>query len=476
MTTASDTQTTSIEAQGIRTALNQYLLRIQPAVALTLGIFGGSFAILEAKIRAVEIVVPAVGSDLAIGFLGFFVWAMLRMRSPSASWAHPIGFGLAVVALTKNLLTIILTGDPGFTSVTSISTLAVALLLFSTRWYLLYLVTTLLSWGWVGTYAIANDFAFAHAQPLFVSSFFGVLINVAVVRILSNVERLRQENEQQRADLAAALDSAREEIVRRAAAEERAEKANESRTHFLANMSHELRTPLNSIIGYSEMLELMAARAGHPEYLKDLNRIYVSGHHLLDLINDILDLSKVEAGRMDLVIEEFDPGRIALEVLEMVTPLASKNGNQLDSHLPPELPTMTSDAGRLRQVLLNLLGNACKFTQNGTIDLEVLNEPDADPPEVAFVVRDTGIGMTPEQLETIFRPFAQADATTARRYGGTGLGLSIARTMAERLGGRIDVSSEYGKGSTFTLHVPLTPDNAPPAVSALEDSQPLPKA
>jgi signal transduction histidine kinase len=218
----------------------------------------------------------------------------------------------------------------------------------------------------------------------------------------------------------------------------------------------------------------MAARAGHPEYLKDLSRIYVAGHHLLDLINDILDLSKVEAGQMDLLIEDFDPGRVALEVLEMVTPLASRNSNRLDSNLPTELPRMKSDAGRLRQVLLNLLGNACKFTHEGKIDLRVTRDPSADPPGVIFEVRDTGIGMTPEQLGTIFRPFAQADATTARRYGGTGLGLSIARTMAERLGGRIEVTSEIGKSSTFTLHVPLTPNEAPAAISVLEDSQPVP--
>jgi signal transduction histidine kinase len=234
-------------------------------------------------------------------------------------------------------------------------------------------------------------------------------------------------------------------------------------------MSHELRTPLNSIIGYSEMIETLARRAGHTDYLKDLNRIYVSGHHLLDLINEILDLTKVEAGHVQLVIETIDASRLANEVGEILAPLASKNGNRLDIDVEPGLPPMRSDATRLRQVLLNLLGNACKFTQNGRVSLRVASASASDDKSrtLAFTVRDTGIGMSEEQLQSIFLPFAQADSSTSRRYGGTGLGLAIASQLAGFLGGDIAVHSRPGEGSTFTLTLPRVLDQRTEGAAAL---------
>ena len=237
-------------------------------------------------------------------------------------------------------------------------------------------------------------------------------------------------------------------------AKEAAETANQSKSVFLANMSHELRTPLNAIIGYSEMLEEDAQASGQKEFVSDLQKIRSSGKHLLGLINDVLDLSKVEAGKMKLFLETFDVANLVEEVMATATPLVEKNGNRLEVHCTEDVGQIREDVTKVRQVLLNLLSNAAKFTEKGIVSVEVAREADVTGSWVVFRIRDTGIGMTPEQTAKLFQAFTQADGSTMRKYGGTGLGLALSRKFCIMMGGDINVESEAGKGSTFVVRLP----------------------
>ena len=283
------------------------------------------------------------------------------------------------------------------------------------------------------------------------------------------------------------------------AAKVAADEANQAKSQFLANMSHELRTPLNAIIGYSEMMEEEAPEIGAESLVPDLQKVQAAARHQLGLINDILDLSKIEAGKMDLFIEEFDVAKLVREVEATVQPLVAKNANKLVVECRTDLGKMRSDQTKVRQVLFNLISNAAKFTEKGTIKLCVSwgarpsrlqfdasrlepsgasnaplasvaphgserasgedagsSRPDVRAPQLVFSVADTGIGMTPEQLGKLFQAFTQADASTSRKYGGTGLGLALSRKFAQMMGGELTVTSEFGKGSTFTVTQPQT--------------------
>jgi PAS domain S-box-containing protein len=247
-------------------------------------------------------------------------------------------------------------------------------------------------------------------------------------------------------------------------AQRAAESANRSKSQFLANMSHELRTPLNAIIGYSEILQEEAVDDGNDSYVPDLQKIQSAGRHLLELINEILDLSKIEAGKMELYLERVDVGTLVDEVVTTIQPLVARNGNVLAVERPDDAGAMQADATKLKQVLLNLLSNASKFTEDGRIGLEVRREQGDTGDVVVFRVTDTGIGMTAEQCERLFQPFTQAESGTARRFGGTGLGLAISRRFCRLMGGDITVDSEEGVGSRFTVRLPA--DGAGPSAAA----------
>ena len=244
------------------------------------------------------------------------------------------------------------------------------------------------------------------------------------------------------------------------------EVASKHKSQFLADMSHELRTPLNAIIGYSEILQEDVADLGQAALAPDLKKIEGAGRHLLGLINDILDLSKIEAGRMDIFLEDIELVPLLEEVRALIVPLAEKNGNTLELRLPKDLGSIRTDRTKLKQSLLNILSNGSKFTENGRLTVAA-ERFESDRPMVRFAVSDTGIGMTEEQLGRLFQAFSQAETSTAKKYGGTGLGLAISRRFCQLLGGDITVTSRPGEGSTFTIVLPARSE-APAQIAPAE--------
>lgn len=255
------------------------------------------------------------------------------------------------------------------------------------------------------------------------------------------------------------------------------EAASQHKSQFLANMSHELRTPLNAIIGVTEMLQEDARDLKRDDEVEPLDRVLRAGRHLLALINDILDLSKIEAGKMELHLEAFPIAPLIEDVVKTIQPLAVKNGNELVVNCPGDVGAMHADQTRVRQALLNLASNASKFTERGKVTFGVRRTTEDGGEWITVAVTDTGIGMTPAQMGRLFQEFVQADASTTRKYGGTGLGLAISRRFCQMMGGDITVESEVGRGSTFTIRLPaevLTARPVPVARRAPAPQAPAP--
>jgi len=260
---------------------------------------------------------------------------------------------------------------------------------------------------------------------------------------------------------------AEEEVAK---AKEAAEAASKTKSLFLANMSHELRTPLNAILGYSEMLCEEAVDKHLDQFSADLAKINAAGKHLLALINDTLDLSKIEAGKMELLLESFDVAKMIDEVASTVRPLVEKNANTLHIGCAPDLGVMHADLTKVRQGLFNLLSNAAKFAHDGSIALDTSRQRMDGSEWIVFRVSDTGIGMSPEQIVKLFQAFTQADVSTTRKFGGTGLGLALTRRFCQMMGGDVTVHSVPGEGSIFTIKLPAVVRDAKP------EAPPRPKA
>ena len=292
--------------------------------------------------------------------------------------------------------------------------------------------------------SVFNDFELVHTFPV-----------IGRRVMLLNARQLKAGNHEE------LLVLAMEDVTERRRAEEEvakaretAEAANRTKSLFLANMSHELRTPLNAILGYSEMLKEEAVEQNKLEFLPDLQKIYLAGKHLLSLINDILDLSKIEAGKMELFLETFSVPLLIEEVVETIRPLVKSNANTLHIQCADDLGMMCADLTKVRQSLLNLLSNAAKFTKEGILVLEVSRETLEAREWIRFHVSDTGIGMSAEQITGLFQVFSQADASTTRKFGGTGLGLALTRRFCQMMGGDVAVRSVQGESSTFTIKIP----------------------
>ena len=271
---------------------------------------------------------------------------------------------------------------------------------------------------------------------------------VARIETHLNLQRLQDRLTQTNARLLAAneqLMQARDEALR----------ANRAKSIFLANMSHELRTPLNAILGYTELLQEDIKTAGLEQYVSDLNRIHHSGAYLLTLVNDLLDLSKIEAGKTLFRITPFDIQEMLMSVISAERPTIEKNNNRFTTDIDPGLSAMVGDETRVKQILFNLLSNAAKFTSDGEVSFSARQMGTPRRPEIEFRVADTGIGMSLEQLARLFDPFVQADESIGSTYGGTGLGLALTKQLCELMGGRIQVSSELHVGSIFVVKLPL---------------------
>lgn len=411
----------------------------------------------------------------------FYIWALRKVRQQQLEGAIiTIGVGLAFIGL---LVTFVAPQAYPTTAVIAVWSVVVALPYLTGRQLRpLIIVATVCALG-TGLFAIRPPIPIAASVPEWLvrvllgtitpvlSGLIFFLLWQYSSRLNDTLQQVRDANEALRESERSLEGKVRERTAELAIARDQAQAANRAKSAFLANMSHELRTPLNAIILYSEMMQEDAEDMGEAGFVSDLGKVTTAARHLLELINTVLDLSKIEAGKMELYVETFDIETLVHGVASTTKPLFYEKKNRLVIDCPDDMGTMRADVTKVRQSLLNLLSNASKFTENGTVTLSVHRERQDSDDWIAFEVADTGVGMTPQQLHHVFEEFAQADASTTRKYGGTGLGLPISRRFCQLMGGDILAKSEAGVGSTFTIMLPANVDARPKSTLAAVDAE-----
>lgn len=444
------------DAAQIRVALDIAVSTNARPMSLGLGVLYLVLTVMHALVQVPPVRVPmiiiAAGSSLFLLTLHLII----RRRPIPAHWGNWIGTSMVLIVLLNSLVHLALAKDVKLTSNLSILLIGIGAYFLHKRWFIILSFITLLGWGLiVARLPIGGElihYIVWQAEALLVAAVLFYTRSQLIIRLA----RLHLQDEQQKAELAAATRIAEQN-------RDAAEMASRAKSAFLANMSHEMRTPLTAILGYNDLLLM---QVGDDEQLSsDLQQIRQAGLHLLGLIDDVLDLSKIEAGRMTLQLETFPIASMIDDVITTIHPLVMQNGNTLQTHLAVGLTPMHADRTKLQQILLNLLNNATKFTDHGTITLRVWIEPlvagqtcdkNPDAPAwVVFQVGDTGIGFNPEQLDQLFVEFQQGDDTHTRRYGGAGLGLTLSRRLCLLMGGEISGTGTPGRGAIFTVRIPM---------------------
>ena len=421
-----------MEAAYLREAFSDYARPLRLAVLIGVFLFAG-FAAVDRYLfdRFVPELIAARGAVVAIGL----VTVVLTFRPSFPRVIRPV---MVVLHLAAGLTVAHLSNRHG----SYVGGLCATLMFFGLLTRAQFVHTTVVN------SALLLWFAATHEQAADVAATLVDVSMLAAAVLVIAMSAYAKERSERMAFVR------RREVVE---ARDRALSANRAKSTFLANMSHELRTPLNAVIGYGELVQEDVAEAGLEHCVDDLDRILASSKHLLGLINDVLDLAKVEAGKVDVLEEEIAVAELTRDVAAAVEPLVKRNGNVFELETDGDVGTIVSDSTRLRQILFNLLSNAAKFTKDGRVSLTARRQSVGDQVAVEFVVADTGIGMTLAQQEHVFDSFRQADASTTREYGGTGLGLTITKHFVELLGGRVSLLSTLGQGSEFTVRIPVAP-------------------
>jgi len=436
-----------IEEEQIRHALNVIALdMVRPVLgglALVYIVVAIGHAILLPASSRIPLLVSVI---ILIAVMVGLRFALGRVRLPAYWGNRLLALSIVLISVVSMIRLAVVPEIPNAIS-QPLLVVGAACFLLSRNWLLFIVFWVNGGWSLTALLVGADVPWRTDLTPLLGGAMLAILIHAVRYRFIRQMEVIRLKDEVIRREMEAAKQAAEE-------ARETAEAASKAKSNFLARMSHELRTPLNAIIGYSEMLQEEAEELREEGMTEDLRKIRTAGRHLLDLINEVLDLSKIEAGRMDLYLETFQVRNLVDDAIHSVEPQLEKNGNKVEIHFDPEIRAMHADLTKVRQCLINLLSNATKFTENGVISLDVLHDKQEIRDWVIFEVTDSGIGIPPEHLRKIFEPFSQADSSTTRKYGGTGLGLVISQRFCAMMGGSLEVESEVGQGSTFRMRLP----------------------